>query len=162
MRPKLPLMVRASALHQQRLAEAGHALEQHVAAGEQRAQHRVDHLGLADERLADLGAHRGGDLRRLGELFGGGFAVSLFAPFFECAVHALRVLRSWMKSAPRIAPAALMNLAASSLEFWIRTDRRVARSAAEAAAKSGCARATRRSAASRAATTRRERRPFAQ
>ena len=39
-------------LHQQRLAQAGHALDQHMAAGEQRAEHRVDHFGLTDERLA--------------------------------------------------------------------------------------------------------------
>jgi hypothetical protein len=39
-------------------------------AGEESGEHGVDHLLLADQRLADLGAHRRGELRGLGELFG--------------------------------------------------------------------------------------------
>ena len=50
--------------HQQRLAQAGHAFDQHVAAGEQRDQDLVEHLGLADEGLGDLVAHGGGALRQ--------------------------------------------------------------------------------------------------
>ena len=53
--------------HEHRLAEAGHALEQHVAVGEQ-ADERVPHeLALADDDLADLGLDRP---RALGEGLG--------------------------------------------------------------------------------------------
>ena len=41
--------------HQQRLADARHAFEQHVRARQQRNQHAFDHLALADDRLGDLG-----------------------------------------------------------------------------------------------------------
>ena len=37
------------------LARPGHAGDQAVAAGEQRHQHLIDHLVLADDDLADLG-----------------------------------------------------------------------------------------------------------
>ena len=40
--------------HQQRLAQAGHAFEQHVAAGEQRGDHALDDRLVADDDLADL------------------------------------------------------------------------------------------------------------
>ena len=111
--------------------------------------------------LADLGAHRGGDLGRLDELLGSGLCSS-FAPFssalwMRCACWAMR-----MKSAPRMAPAG----AHEACRFLSRDagDRgrepRDRARPAGAAAKSGCARAMRRSAASRAATTRRERRPL--
>ena len=40
----------------QRLAEAGNAFEQHVPAGEQRDQHVVENLDLADDDLGDLGS----------------------------------------------------------------------------------------------------------
>ena len=42
--------------HEHRLAEAGHALEQRVAAGEHAGDDAVDHLAVADDRLRDLGA----------------------------------------------------------------------------------------------------------
>ena len=48
---------RAEALHQQRLGEAGHALDQHVAVGEQRHQRALDDGVLADDRLLHLAAH---------------------------------------------------------------------------------------------------------
>ena len=41
---------------QQRLAQAGHAFEQHVAAGDQGGQRAVDDLLVADDHLADLAA----------------------------------------------------------------------------------------------------------
>ncbi len=41
-------------LDRQRLGEAGHALEQHVAAGEQADQQPVDQVALADDHVADL------------------------------------------------------------------------------------------------------------
>ena len=48
---------------QQRLAQPGHAFEQHVAAGEQADQHVVDDVAVADDHLPDLGpkALEGGD-----------------------------------------------------------------------------------------------------
>ena len=45
--------------HQQRLAEAGHAFEQRVAADEQAGQHAVHDVGVADDHLADLGPDAG-------------------------------------------------------------------------------------------------------
>ncbi|MNM70879.1 hypothetical protein D3C81_825240 [compost metagenome] len=56
--------------HQQGLAEAGDALDQHVAAGEQGAEHVVDHRLLADQRLAQLLAHRLEQLRGALQLAG--------------------------------------------------------------------------------------------
>ncbi len=41
-------------LHRERLGEAGHALEQDVAAGEQADQQAVDQVALADDDGADL------------------------------------------------------------------------------------------------------------
>ena len=55
--------------HQQRLAQAGHAFEQHVAAGDQGGQRALDDLLLADDHLADLVAQRlevGAELVELG------------------------------------------------------------------------------------------------
>ena len=43
---------------EQRLGGAGHALEQHVAAGEQPDEQAVDRRVLPDDRLRDLGADR--------------------------------------------------------------------------------------------------------
>ena len=140
--------------HEQRLAQARHALDQHVAAGEQRAQHLVDDLGLADQRLADLGAHRLRDLGRLRELLGGGFCLGVhFFPFSKAACMRCACCASLMKSAPRIAPPAARKRLASSWEMPASAARRETFSACGATAKSGCARARRRSAASRAATT---------
>ena len=48
---------------QQRLAQAGHAFEQGVAADEQAGQHAVDDVVVADDHLADLGL---GPARRRG------------------------------------------------------------------------------------------------
>ena len=41
--------------HQQRLAEAGDAFDEHVAAGQQRRGHGADDVGLADQPATDLG-----------------------------------------------------------------------------------------------------------
>ena len=41
-------------LHRQRLGQAGHAFEQHVAAGEQADQQPVDQVALADDDGPDL------------------------------------------------------------------------------------------------------------
>ena len=51
-------------LDQQRLGQAGHAGDQAVAAGEERHQHLVDDLVLADDDLADLGEDPLAALRR--------------------------------------------------------------------------------------------------
>jgi hypothetical protein len=115
--------------------------------------------GLAREDSTSLAAP--GDLGGLGKLFSSGFIHCLFpcssALWMRCASCVMR-----MKSAPRIAPAAVMKRLASSLEIPARLAKRAERSACGALGKSGCARATRRRAASRAATTRRERSPFVQ
>ena len=50
---------RGEGAHQQRLGDAGHALHQHVAAAEQRDEQAGDGGVLADDGLADLGAHGG-------------------------------------------------------------------------------------------------------
>ena len=47
----------AQRAHQQRLAQAGHAFEQGVAADEQARQDAVDDVGMADDDLADLAMH---------------------------------------------------------------------------------------------------------
>ena len=61
--------------HEQRLGDAGHALEQHVAAAQQRDDQAADGGVLPDDRLGDLGAHgaEGGAqlLGRLGARGGG-------------------------------------------------------------------------------------------
>ena len=54
MRLKFRSSASAERAHQQRLAQAGHALEQHVAAGEQAAEDAVDDVLLADDDLTDL------------------------------------------------------------------------------------------------------------
>ena len=43
--------------HQQRLAQAGHAFQQAMAADEQAGQHAVDDVVVADDHAADLLAH---------------------------------------------------------------------------------------------------------
>ena len=43
--------------HQQRLAQAGYALDQDVAACQQRDQHLIDDGALTNQRLGHLGAH---------------------------------------------------------------------------------------------------------
>ena len=52
----------AERFHQPGLAQAGHADQQRVAAGQQRDQRLIDHLVLAEDDAADRGAH-GGDAR---------------------------------------------------------------------------------------------------
>ena len=53
--------------HEHRLAEAGNALEQHVAVGEQAGQRLSDELALADDHATDLALDR---LRAFGERLG--------------------------------------------------------------------------------------------
>ncbi len=45
----------ADGAHGERLGQSRHALEQHVAAGEQADQDALDHVALTDDDLADLG-----------------------------------------------------------------------------------------------------------
>ena len=54
MRWNVVWIVSASVLHRERLREAGHALEQHVAAGEQADEQALDHVVLADDAARDL------------------------------------------------------------------------------------------------------------
>ena len=54
MRLNLQVEHLAERAHQQRLAQAGHAFEQRVAADEQAGQDAVDDVGVADDDLADL------------------------------------------------------------------------------------------------------------
>jgi hypothetical protein len=58
-------------LHEQRLAEAGHALEQDVAAGQQRRHHALDDLRLAHEALAHLAREAPEVLAEAGHGLGG-------------------------------------------------------------------------------------------
>ena len=61
--------------HGQRLGQAGHALEQHVAAGEQRDEQPLEHRVLADDDALDLVEdllERLARLGRLGSSSGGG------------------------------------------------------------------------------------------
>jgi hypothetical protein len=55
-----------------------------VTAGHKRAEHRVDHFGLADHRFRDLVAHCSGNLRGLAELFRRRF-VHFLIPFSKAA-----------------------------------------------------------------------------
>jgi hypothetical protein len=55
--------------HQQRLAEAGNALDEHVCIGQQTDQHFVDHRLLADHRLGHFGAQRAQQLPCLLQFF---------------------------------------------------------------------------------------------
>jgi len=50
---------------QQRLAGAGRAFEQQVAAGQDRDQHELDHLFLPDDRLGDFRLDDGEELGRV-------------------------------------------------------------------------------------------------
>ena len=66
--------------HGQRLGEAGHALEQHVAAGEQRDEQALEHRVLADDdalalvqRRLERAAHLGGGIDFGGLGHGGSF-----------------------------------------------------------------------------------------
>ena len=54
--------------HQQRLAEAGNALEQDVAVGEQADDRTVDHLLLADDDVADFAVQLAALFGELGQL----------------------------------------------------------------------------------------------
>ena len=65
--------------HQQRLAEAGDALQEHVAAGDQGGQRALDDVVLADDDLADLVAEPA-EVRAEG--------VELL--FDRCGAHAVR------------------------------------------------------------------------
>ena len=58
MRWKLAWMAAARVAHGERLGQAGHALEQHVAVGEQPDQQPVHQVLLADDDAADLVAER--------------------------------------------------------------------------------------------------------
>ena len=71
--PELQLQRLAERAHQQRLAQARHAFEQAVAAGEQADQQLLDDGVLADDGLGDRGA-QGAELGELGldVGFGGG------------------------------------------------------------------------------------------
>ena len=51
-------------VREQRLRDAGHALEEHVPAREQRRQQAADDLVLAEDDLADLGSHPVRDARQ--------------------------------------------------------------------------------------------------
>ena len=53
-RLNVPPTTSASVLHRQRLGQAGHALQQHVAAGEQADQQPLEHRVLADDDALDL------------------------------------------------------------------------------------------------------------
>ena len=44
----------AKRAHQQRLAQTGHTLEQHVPTSDQTQQHAVDDLALANDHFGDL------------------------------------------------------------------------------------------------------------
>ena len=65
MRRELRVEHRRRVSHRERLGEARHALEQHVAAGKQRDHHAVEHRALPHDHLLDL-AQRGLHLERLG------------------------------------------------------------------------------------------------
>ena len=54
MRANVPPTTLREGLHGQRLRDAGHTLEQHVALGEQADQHPLDELVLADDDPLDL------------------------------------------------------------------------------------------------------------
>ena len=56
MRRNVPPKRRRERLHRERLREPGHALEQHVAVGEQPDQEPVEQRPLADDHALDLGA----------------------------------------------------------------------------------------------------------
>ena len=62
MRPNSSPSALREAVRQQGLGRARRPFEQDVAAGEQRHQHQVDRLGLADHGLGDLGSDRLGEL----------------------------------------------------------------------------------------------------
>jgi hypothetical protein len=64
-RSRTSLSVRTS----KRLAQTGHALEQHVAAGKNRGQGPVHHGVLADHDASDFTADTGVNLTKLGDLF---------------------------------------------------------------------------------------------
>ena len=53
MRENFASIAALQAPHHHRLAQARHAFEQHVAAGEQRGHDAVDDVGLADHHLVD-------------------------------------------------------------------------------------------------------------
>jgi hypothetical protein len=55
--PELELQRLRQAADEERLAEARHALEQAVAAGEEAGEHAVDDVLVADDRLLDLLLH---------------------------------------------------------------------------------------------------------
>ena len=57
MRVNVPPSVFEQRRHGQRLAEAGHALEQAVAAGEEPDEHPLEHTFLADDDRAQLDEH---------------------------------------------------------------------------------------------------------
>ena len=83
MRVNVPAQRLGQRRHGQRLAEAGHALEQAVAAGEQGDEHPLEHPVLADDDPAHLEQHlleRGAGLRDGQQPVGAAAAVPLARP----------------------------------------------------------------------------------
>ena len=78
----------------QRLGQARHALEQRVAAADDRQQQQIDHLGLPDDDLGELAARLARDLFEC--------AHRLFCP---CPTRSTRAARR-LQLAPRAAPPA--------------------------------------------------------
>jgi hypothetical protein len=157
-------------LHQQRLAQPRHALDQHVARGEQRGERLLEDFGLADQRTADLRTHAGGELD--GALRGDGLhGCFAHVDLREKRAPGRRARRSCSdcSSATRRvnscgsvlggAPKARSNSAAGSAKSEAR---RAWRAAGSSDAISGCARVTRARHASRADSSSRPASPACQ
>src|ERR1051326_8098973 len=102
---------RAHRSHDQRLAEAGNAFEQHVTAGEERGQNFSQHRSMADDDLADLTLDRGEALAErfdspaLGLARSGSIVHSLWPPSQDPLLNASRYSSGTGCSAP-ISPGA--------------------------------------------------------
>ena len=148
-RPVAELQGLRHGAHQQRLAEAGHAFDEHVAGRDQREHHFLDHARLPDDGLADAGAQLAEQVG--GFLDGAGFSVPCFglvdskvggarfrAPRWRCAARASCALRNnsspaRARSRARSAELRDARRRASSLDMLVvggqAPDRRVAQRA---------------------------------
>ena len=83
---ELQLQRRGQRAHQQRLRDARHAFEQHVAAAQQRDHQSADHGVLTDDGLGDLGAQRQQRVRAVSDV-----AARHPCPIGVCATAASRL-----------------------------------------------------------------------
>src|SRR5690606_28403380 len=104
----------------ERLGDAGHVVEQHVAVGEQAGEHELEHVALADDGLLDLreqalrGAGGSGDRVR----FPGSVDLGRCAHSFS---RSSRMTSSWLSgTGSLLSPGSMSSHIGSETSAWMR------------------------------------------